>query len=133
MEKSKGTGNLKESPVPLQSSKGNKNLSLKETGSIASSNHLKSIVLSGRKGTNQEEQSPDSNNSSPYCDTSIKSGKFGNTSNSSPKLDTFEEFDVSNEPAARLISEREKKLCNSIRLKPMQYITLKTLLLKVIS
>jgi len=40
-------------------------------------------------------------------------------------------FEVSTMPGARLLSVRERKLCNSIKLRPTQYITLKTLILKV--
>lgn len=33
-------------------------------------------------------------------------------------------------PASRLLSPKEKKLCAQLRLKPSQYITLKTLIIK---
>jgi len=41
------------------------------------------------------------------------------------------DFDVSSMPASRLLSPNEKKLCASLRLKPSQYIHLKTLIIKV--
>ena len=41
-------------------------------------------------------------------------------------------FDINSLPGCRLLSEREKKLCASIKLRPTQYVTLKTLILKVI-
>jgi hypothetical protein len=41
------------------------------------------------------------------------------------------DFDISSLPGCRLLSDREKKLCTSMRLRPSQYITLKTLILKV--
>ena len=40
-------------------------------------------------------------------------------------------FEVSSMPGARLLSIRERKLCISLKLRPTQYITLKTLILKV--
>jgi len=40
------------------------------------------------------------------------------------------DFDISSLPGCRLLSDREKKLCTSMRLRPSQYITLKTLILK---
>lgn len=47
------------------------------------------------------------------------------------KNDCKEDFDITSLPGCRLLSEREKKLCSSVRLRPTQYITLKTLILKV--
>lgn len=42
-----------------------------------------------------------------------------------------DEFDISSMPASRLLNPKEKKLCTQLRLKPSQYISIKTLMLKV--
>ncbi|KAI1288313.1 Transcriptional adapter 2-beta [Halotydeus destructor] len=42
----------------------------------------------------------------------------------------LEPFDVNSMPASRLLSVKEKSLCSSLRFKPSQYITYKTLLIK---
>lgn len=47
------------------------------------------------------------------------------------KGDAKSHFDITSLPGCRLLSEREKKLCSSMRLRPTQYVTLKTLILKV--
>lgn len=41
-------------------------------------------------------------------------------------------FDVYSMPSTRLLSDQEKKFCNTIKLRPSQYLNLKTLILKVI-
>lgn len=40
-------------------------------------------------------------------------------------------FDVYSMPSSRLLSEQEKRFCNTIKLRPSQYLNLKTLILKV--
>lgn len=40
-------------------------------------------------------------------------------------------FDVYSMPSSRLLSEQEKRFCNTIKLRPSQYFSLKTLILKV--
>lgn len=42
-----------------------------------------------------------------------------------------DKFDVYSMPSTRLLSEHEKKFCNTIKLRPSQYLNLKTLILKV--
>ena len=40
-------------------------------------------------------------------------------------------FDVYSLPSTRLLSDQEKKFCNTIKLRPSQYLNLKTIILKV--
>lgn len=40
-------------------------------------------------------------------------------------------FDINSMPSSRLLSEREKKLCASMKLRPSHYISIKGLILKV--
>jgi hypothetical protein len=42
-----------------------------------------------------------------------------------------DKFDVYSMPSIRLLSDQEKKFCNTIKLRPSQYLNLKTLILKV--
>ena len=42
-----------------------------------------------------------------------------------------DKFDVYSMPSTRLLSEQEKSFCNKTKLRPSQYLNLKTLILKV--
>ena len=44
-----------------------------------------------------------------------------------------DKFDVYSMPSTRLLSEQEKSFCNKTKLRPSQYLNLKTLILKVVT
>lgn len=51
--------------------------------------------------------------------------------NSSNNKSSKDKFDVYSMPSTRLLSDQEKKFCNTIKLRPSQYLNLKTMILKV--
>lgn len=53
--------------------------------------------------------------------------------NSSNNKNSKDKFDVYSMPSTRLLSDQERKFCNTIKLRPSQYVNLKTLILKVIA
>ena len=50
---------------------------------------------------------------------------------SSLQAKCLKEFDINSMPSARLLSEKEKRICTSLRLTPSQYIAIKGLMIKV--
>ncbi|CAG2158354.1 unnamed protein product [Oppiella nova] len=81
-------------------------------------------------GTATKTGEPTKDQNSTVSQTTKKGTKV--SSELAPKLvnNQKNEFDVSSLPGCRLLSDREKKLCSTVKLRPSQYITLKTLILK---
>lgn len=78
----------------------------------------------------------DSESDDELSNSSFKKSITSNNSNSNHDLNSLnknskDKFDVYSMPSTRLLSDQEKKFCNTIKLRPSQYLNLKTLILKV--
>jgi len=84
--------------------------------------HKQRPLGTGSKGSSVRK---DANSNASHC------GRKGSVEDTSrAKGDSKEDFDITSLPGCRLLSNQEKKLCASARLRPTQYVTFKTLILK---